>query len=123
MQSPLKITFHGVEHSDFVEGYVRARAAKLETFSKQIMRCHVTIETPHRHKRHGNHHRVRIDVTVPGAELVVARDAGERRENEDLYASIDAAFDHACRVVHDHAAARRRDARGAVARSLLGSRA
>jgi ribosome-associated translation inhibitor RaiA len=129
MNIPLKITFHGVEHSEFIEAHVRTRAAKLETFSRNILRCDVAIEVPHRHKRHGNHPRVRIDVIVPGAELVVARDPAERRESEDLYALVDAAFEHACRLVRDHASTCRR--RGRVprragvkaARSLPGARA
>lgn len=114
MQTRLQITYRGFEPTDAIDEYVRSRAAKLETFSRQIVRCHVTLETPHRHKRHGFHHRVRIDLSVPGADLAVARDPAERRENEDLYASIDAAFDDARRRLHDHSAARRDEQRHAA---------
>lgn len=109
MQTPLQITFRGMTSTEPVERYVRTRADKLETFSDRITGCHVTIETPHRHKRHGRHHRIRIDMIVPGNELVVARDPTGRKDQEDLYASIDAAFDDAQRLLEDHVRKERGD--------------
>lgn len=118
MNTPLQITYRGFVPTEAIASYIRARAAKLETFSKEIVRCHVTLDTPHRHKRHGYHHRVRIDLALPGTDLVVARDPEQRRDNEDLYASIDAAFDDARRMVRSHTAARRDERiRSANARS------
>jgi ribosomal subunit interface protein len=110
MQTPLQITFRDFAQSDAIESYVRTRAEKLQRFSDRITGCHVTLETPHRHKRHGHHHRVRIEIVVPGAEIVVTRDPAERKNNEDLYASIDSAFDDAQRRLADHS----RTQRGAV---------
>jgi ribosomal subunit interface protein len=109
MQAPLQITFHGVSPSEPIKSYVRTRVDKLERFSDRITGCHVTIETPHRHKRHGHHHLIRIDLVVPGDELVVARDPAERKDQEDLYASIDAAFDDAQRLLEDHVRTQRGD--------------
>jgi ribosomal subunit interface protein len=109
MQTPLQITFHGVPTSEAIERYVRVRADKLERFSERITGCHVTIETPHRHKQHGRHHRIRIDLVVPGGELVVTRDPDERKDQEDLYASLDAAFDDAQRRLEDYVRTQRGD--------------
>lgn len=47
MQQPLQITFHGMDHSDFIERRVRESAAALERFSDQIVSCHVTVDAPH----------------------------------------------------------------------------
>jgi ribosomal subunit interface protein len=102
MQTPLQITFRGIESTEPIETYVRTRADKLERFSDRITGCHVMIEKPHRHKRHGQHYRIRIELVVPGDELVVARDPAERKDHEDLYATLDAAFDDAQRVLEDH---------------------
>jgi ribosomal subunit interface protein len=102
MQTPFQITFRGIASSDAIENYVRTRADKLERFSQRIIGCHVTIDIPHRHKRHGHHYRVRIDVVVPGDELVATRDPTANKAHEDLYASIDAAFDDAQRLLEDH---------------------
>ncbi|MBN9161323.1 MAG: hypothetical protein BGO98_13835 [Myxococcales bacterium 68-20] len=116
MQSPLRITMRDIPPSDAIEQHVRQRASKLERLCSTLTACHVTIETPHRHKTHGNHYRVRIDLSVPGTELVVARDPAERREHEDAYAAIDAAFEDAERMLKDHIQKKRSATRRTEAR-------
>ena len=37
------------------------------------MGCRVIVEAPHRHHRKGKAYEVRIDLTVPGGELVINR--------------------------------------------------
>lgn len=120
MQTPLQITFRGIAPSEPIESYVRTRADKLERFFDRITGCHVMIETPHRHKRHGHHYRIRIDLVVPGDELVVKRDPAERKDQEDLYASIDAAFDDAQRILEDHVRLQRGDVKPREAPSRHG---
>lgn len=110
MEKPLQITFRGIPSSEAVESYVRTRADKLERLSERIVGCHVTLESPHRHKQHGRHWVVRIDLAVPGLEIAVTRDPSESKEHEDLYAAIDAAFDDAKRMLDEHT----RTARGDV---------
>ena len=107
MQTPLRISFHGTTPTDAITTYVGARAAKLERFHDRLIGCHVVIEKPHRHKTHGDNHRVRVDLVVPGQELVVSRGGGGRKGGEDLYASIDAVFEAAQRVLSEHTRARR----------------
>jgi ribosomal subunit interface protein len=107
MQTPLQITFRDIEHSDPVEQYVRHRAAKLDVLDHRVTSCRVAVEIPHRHARHGQHFRVRIDITVPGGEIVVGHAPGDKRVYEDLYAAIDAAFDDAKRRLHDFVLRRR----------------
>jgi cold shock CspA family protein/ribosome-associated translation inhibitor RaiA len=60
--------------SEAVEARVREEASKLETFYQGIMRCRVVVELPHKHRRKGDVYHVRIDMTVPGAELVVKKE-------------------------------------------------
>ncbi|MGA7123284.1 MAG: ribosome-associated translation inhibitor RaiA [Polyangiaceae bacterium] len=109
MQLPLQITFHGVEHSDAVEQYVRSRADKLETFAPRITSCRVAVEMPHKRSQHGEHYRVRVDITVPGGEVVVERVPGADHTYEDVYAAIDAAFDDAARRLQDFVRRQRGD--------------
>jgi cold shock CspA family protein len=109
MQIPLQITFHGLPHSDPVELYVRDRAAKLDTLAARLTGCRVALELPHRHAQHGQHFRVRIDVTLPGGEVVAARSPEESKTYEDLYAAIDSAFDDAGRRVQDFVRRQRGD--------------
>ena len=74
MRLPLELTFRNIERSAAVEADVREKAAKLETFYDGIMRCRIVIEAGHKHHHKGNLYHVRIDLTVPGAELVVSRE-------------------------------------------------
>ena len=71
---PLQISFRNIKPSEAVEGRVREEVAKLETFYKGIMHCRVVVELPHRHYTSGDLYHVRIDLTVPGAELIVKRE-------------------------------------------------
>jgi ribosomal subunit interface protein len=109
MQIPLQITFHGVPHSDAVEHYVRTRAAKLELLADRLTSCRVALEMPHHHARHGEHYRVRIDVTLPGGEVVAVRSPDDAKSYEDLYAAVDSAFDDIDRRLQDFVRRRRGD--------------
>jgi cold shock CspA family protein/ribosome-associated translation inhibitor RaiA len=78
MQLTPTITFRGLGHSPSLESDIRERIAKLETYSPRITGCRVLLEFGQRHHRAGNHFHVRIDLTVPGEEIVVAHDASLR---------------------------------------------
>ncbi len=109
MHLPLQVTFRNIPHSDAIEAYVRERASKLDTFSARVTGCHVVVEAPHQHHHHGAHFRVRIDLTVPGNEIVVSHAPEENPTNEDLYAAIDDAFDRMGRRLEDHVRRQRGD--------------
>ena len=112
MAIPIQITFHGVDRTDTIEHYVRRRAQKLASYD-YLVACQVALEAPHRHKTHGRHYRVRVDLAIPGAEIVVDRCPDQGRSAEDLYASIDLAFDHAlCRLRDELERRRTRHAHG-----------
>jgi cold shock CspA family protein/ribosome-associated translation inhibitor RaiA len=74
MKLPLQIAFRNMKPSEAVDARVREEVAKLETFYNGIMHCHVMVELPHRHHRSGDLYHVRIEMTVPGAELIVKRE-------------------------------------------------
>lgn len=71
---PLQISFRNMKTSEAVDARIREEVAKLETFYKGIMGCRVVVELPHKHRRKGDLYHVRIDLTVPGAELVVKKE-------------------------------------------------
>jgi ribosomal subunit interface protein len=89
--------------SDAVTAHVEKRAAKLENFHDRIVKCHVVLEAPHRHHKHGKRYHVRIDMIVPGKELVVSKNLEDN--NEDLHAAVDAAVGDAERVLSEHSQA------------------
>ena len=105
---PLSITFRDVDRSDALEARVRRHADKLGTFDERIVACSVAIEAPHRHKHHGRHYRVRIDLTVPGAAIVADRCPNQGQRPEDVYRAVDRTFEHVVRLLHEHLASRAR---------------
>ena len=101
MQIPLQITFHNMESSDAIEAKIREKADKLERFADQIMRCRVVVEAPHKHHHKGKLYRVKIDMTLPGDEIVVSHDPGDDQAHEDVYVAIRDTFDAARRQLED----------------------
>jgi ribosomal subunit interface protein len=105
MRLPLQITARDVELSPSIEQLIREEAAKLESFFERVMGCRVLVETAHRYPTGERvHYNVRIDLTLPGAELVI-----KRQPHEDLWTAIQRAFDAAQRRLQDRARRRRGD--------------
>ncbi len=102
MQLPLQITFRGMAASPAFEDQIRRRAEELDRFYDRIMACRVVVESAHRHQRKGRIHHVRVELTVPGGEIVVKRDPPEHHGHEDLQVAIRDAFDAARRQLEDH---------------------
>ncbi len=109
MTIPVQITFRGLDVSPAVDEYVRKRVGKLTTFSDRITRCRVAVEAPPHHHKHGGKYHVRVELNVPGADLVVARRADDHLGHQDVYAVVDDAFDNAGRVLQDHVRRQRGD--------------
>lgn len=139
MQLTPTITFRGVERTAALEAEVITRLRKLETYYPGIMGCRVLVELVQRHHEAGNRYHVRIDITVPGEEIVVAHEASLRATTRDVDAekitrlaepdperkharvAIHEAFDIARRRLQDYARRQRgsvktleRQARGRV---------
>lgn len=98
MQIPLQITIRDVEHSEALETHIRGKVEKLEEFFKHITSCRVVVEVPHKHHHQGKQFNVRIDIGVPGSEIVVNHD-----HDEDVYVALRDAFDAAKRRLEDYA--------------------
>lgn len=101
MQIPLQITFRDMEQSDAIEKAVREKAVKLEQFA-EIMSCRVVVRMINKHQHKGTLYQVSIDITVPGAEIVVSRDRGVDHAHEDVYVAIRDSFNAARRQIQDH---------------------
>lgn len=127
MVLPTQITFRNMVSSENVKEWIRAEAGKLETFYKPIMGCRVAVEIPHRHRRKGAAYGVRIDLTLPGGEIVVKRSptlahrlrqvretAVTKHEELDaprknLRIAINQAFEAASRRLQEYARKQRRE--------------
>ena len=132
MKSELQVTFRNMEPSPEIEEWIRAEAAKLDTFYAQLMGCRVMVELPHRHHRKGSPFHIRIDLTVPQGEIVVkhvpslssrARQLGENEirkhgeaniQHKDLRQAINDSFKTAGRRLQDYARRQRGDIKSHV---------
>ncbi|HYM32202.1 MAG TPA: HPF/RaiA family ribosome-associated protein [Candidatus Cybelea sp.] len=103
MQLPLTVTFRNLDASPAVEADVRKHADKLERFFPRIMSCNVVVEAPNRRRHKGNLYRVRIDLKVPGQEIVVNETGPKNHAHEDIYVAVRDAFDAVVRRLEDHA--------------------
>jgi ribosome-associated translation inhibitor RaiA len=123
----IPITFRNILPSQAIEDNTREKASKLESFYDRIMSCRVIVEAPHRHHRKGKAYEVRIDLTVPGGELVINRspkrlnaaksrlaeppetklieshEPSKHGAHRDVYVAIRDAFNAAGRKLQDHA--------------------
>jgi ribosome-associated translation inhibitor RaiA len=85
MQTPVQITFRNLDTPPAAEAKVRERVEELEQFYDRITSCRVVVEAPNRHHREGRLYHIRVDLKVPGSEIVVKRDPAEHHAHEDIY--------------------------------------
>ncbi len=109
MQSPLQITFRNLDSAPAVEAKIRERVEELEKFYDRITSCSVLIEEPNRHHREGRLYHIRVDLKVPGREIVVKRDPQEHHAHEDILVAVRNCFDAVRRQLDDHVRRQRGD--------------
>jgi ribosome-associated translation inhibitor RaiA len=96
MRIPLQITVLDMPPSAALEARVRKMVEKLETFHPRIMSCRVGIEELRRHRSRGRLYHVRIDLRVPGREIV-----SNHRHDKDPYLALRDAFLSLSRQLED----------------------
>jgi ribosomal subunit interface protein len=106
MQTAVQITVRGMEHSAALDEHIRTKAAKLEQYLSPVISCRVVVEAPHKRHHQGRHYVVRLDITVPGHEIVV-----NQEHDEEVYVALRDAFDAAKRQLEDYAHIRRGETR------------
>ncbi len=126
---PIQITFRNMKSSETVQKWIEQEAGKLDRFYDRITGCRVMVEMPNRRRVSGGRYHVRIDLTAPGSELVVARQPsqhwvrqiGETRIRKDretagphreLRQAINDAFKEMGRRLQDYASRQRGDVKG-----------
>lgn len=100
----LETNFKNVSQSDALEQRIREKADKLSHYHPHIVGCHVWVEAPHRHQHQGKLFSVKIDLHVPGEQIVVTHDG-----DEDVYVALRDAFAAAKRKLEEHDERRRGD--------------
>jgi hypothetical protein len=78
---------------------VNAQAVQLEDLRAHIVRTRVAVERTHRSSGRGDRHRVRVLVTVPGAQFAAVREAGPGTAHPLLADAVADCFTAARRMV------------------------
>ena len=125
-----------MDHSDAVVARVQEEAGKLDKYFDRITSCRVMVEAPHRHHRRGDPFHVRIELGVPGKELVVGHeptlhaitshdDEAQRRKDleiegphKDVYVALRDAFKAMRRQLQDYVHCLRQEVKTHEAASL-----
>lgn len=94
---PLQITIRDIPGSPALENHIRSKTDKLKQFNGNLTSCRVVVEFEQKHKHRGKLYNVRIDVTVPGKELVTTR-----KSSEDVYIALRDAFAAIIRQLENH---------------------
>ena len=73
-----KISYHNVPASPALERLIQSEASKLERFFERIVSCRVLVELTNSSQLRGSPYHVRIELGVPGEQLVVNHSADVR---------------------------------------------
>ncbi len=141
---PLQITFRNMKPSQAVSARINAEAAKLNRYFNRITSCRVLVEAPHRHHHWGEPFHVRIELGVPGSEIIIKHVPSLRKAlahsdlakwvkslepdapHKDMYVAIHDAFKAVRRRLEDYARRLRGDVKihgrvGAIRAAKLNS--
>ena len=103
MAYPIQVTLRNVPDSMSLKEHIVGESEQLGHYFDGILGCRVVLECPHRSHRKGKLYRARVQLSVPGKELVVGRCPTEHHEHEDAYVAIRDAFEEVRRQLRDYA--------------------
>jgi ribosome-associated translation inhibitor RaiA len=104
---PLQISYRDAPQSDALDRLVAHELAKLERYFPRIVNCRVLIEHSYGRNRAGAPYHLRIELNVPGHEIVInhAVSAHEPLDasDKDPAVAVRTAFKKAKRQLQDYA--------------------
>jgi ribosome-associated translation inhibitor RaiA len=102
MNTPLEISFKGLDKSTAIEAKIAEKAAKLEKHFDRMTHCRVVVAAPHKHSHKGKTYEIKIDIGIPGtAPLIVTHESPVGPAQEDLKIALRDAFEAAGRRLDD----------------------
>jgi hypothetical protein len=125
METAPTVNIRGTRNTGPLEAYTLEHLEKLQRYSASVTGARVLVEPADRRHRDGSRYHVRIDLTVPGEEIVITHDASPRsgarqraaralRKSDELErthrrasVAIREAFEHARRRLQDYERRRR----------------
>jgi len=99
---PVDITTRDTYLTDRNAALIRKKAEGLTKYYQRMTGCRVVIDGPGDRHRSGGPFKVRIELEVPGSNLII-----DRQVSEEIEAAIRSAFDVARRQLRDYARVQR----------------
>jgi ribosome-associated translation inhibitor RaiA len=97
VQLPLQITYRDMEPTPGMDAAIRDKVDHLQRYHPRIVRCHVVVDAPHSSQHHPHHFRVMFNITIPGKEIVAAKENHDKPEQRDFYISLRDSYEAARR--------------------------
>lgn len=104
MNNPVQITFRNMDPSRALTSIIEERASKLEHYWNRIIGCRVALEAP---RHHLNGYHVRLELSVPGKDIVIGKDPATGLAHMDVYAAVNQVFETAKRQLLRYAQKRK----------------
>jgi cold shock CspA family protein len=102
MQTQAQVSFDDIPADAAVRDAALKHIDQLESTYGRITGCNVVIAQPHRHHREGRSYSVRVDIRVPGGEIIVNRDHHLDHAHKDVFVALRDSFAAARRRLEDH---------------------
>ncbi len=100
---PVDVVFRNMQRSDAIDARIRAQAQALVSFDPRLQHCRAVVDLPHRHQKHGDRFRLRIELKVPRSKGLLI----EHGPVADVHQGVHDAFEIARRRLKSHAEKRR----------------
>jgi len=97
----MKLTFRHIERSGALEERARRLGSRLERFNERITQCHMILEGPDSRRSSETPYLVKIDLTVPGAQIHADSLHHDGAGHKDIYLALRDAFNNAKRQLLD----------------------
>jgi cold shock CspA family protein len=104
MSAQLRIDSRNIVLPASITKRINRRVAKLEQVFNRITSCKLTVDGPQGLPRKGGQYSVKLDLSVPGKEIVITR-----HQAESLAVAIRRTFDAAQRRLEEYSRIRRQD--------------
>jgi cold shock CspA family protein/ribosome-associated translation inhibitor RaiA len=102
MKPIIEVHYRNVEKTPSIEGLIEEKVAKLQQVCADLISCRVSVERPQQHQRAGNPYRVRLDLKVPGREIVAVRESSKGDMHDSLAKVLRDAFTAARRRLREY---------------------
>ena len=108
MPVPTQLIFHGFGPSPALAALIHQDVERLTRHQLRMTSCRVTLDKPHRHHQKGNLFSVRVDLRIPGRQIIVTRSPDLHQAHQDIRVLIHDVFDEVSRRLSE-ISGRRRD--------------